>query len=114
MQQLEEGTTPVRWPRNESIQSGSHSCQLLDLFGIPKWLYVINGSNLIKVNFDFVVGNHIPQKFARAYAKRTLSGIKGQFMFPQYLENIPEIIYMLGLYFTLYHHIIYVDLNIFA
>ena len=35
-------------------------------------------------------------------------------MFPQYLENIPEIIYMLGLYFTLYHHIIYVHLNIFA
>ena len=35
-------------------------------------------------------------------------------MFPQYLKNIPKIIYILRLYFSLYHHIVYVDLNIFA
>ena len=32
-------------------------------------------------------------------------------MFSQYFENIPEVIYMLGIYFTLYHHIIYIHLN---
>ena len=60
------------------------------------------------------MGNHITQKFARAHAKRELSNIEAQFVFPQYLENILEVIYMLGLYFTLYHHIIYIHLNSFA
>ena len=82
MQQLEEGPTPVGRPRDESIQSGSHSCQLLDLFGILRRLQVINCSNLVRVNFDSAMGNHITQKLARAYAKRTLSGIKVQFVFP--------------------------------
>ena len=60
------------------------------------------------------MGNHITQKLARAYAERTLSSIKAQFVFPQYLDNILEVIYMLRLYFTLHHHIIYIHLNIFA
>ena len=61
-----------------------------------------------------MVGNHITQKLAKAYPKRTLSGIEAQFVSAQYLENIFEIIYVLGLHLTLYHHIVYVDLNIFA
>ena len=77
-------------------------------------LQVVNGSNLIMVNLNSAVGNHITQKFARAYAKRKFSGIKAQFVFPQYLKNIPDVTYMLELYFTLYHHIIYVHLNIFS
>ena len=38
MQQLDEGPTPVCWLRDESIQNGGHSYQLLDLFGIPRRL----------------------------------------------------------------------------
>ena len=57
------------------------------------------------------MGSHIIQKLARAYAKRTPGSIKAQFVFPQYLENIPKVIYMLELYFTLYQHIIYLQLN---
>ena len=59
-------------------------------------------------------GNHITQKLARAYAERTLSSIKAQFVFPQYPNNILKVIYMLRLYFTLHHHIIYIHLNIFV
>ena len=60
------------------------------------------------------MGNHITQKLARAYAERALNGIKAQFVVPQYPKNIPEVIYMFRLYFTLHHHIIYLHLNIFA
>ena len=49
------------------------------------------------------MSNHITQKFAKAHAKRTFTVIEAQFAFPQYLENIPKVIYMLELYFTLYH-----------
>ena len=37
-------------------------------------------SNLIWVDFNSVVGNHITQKLARAHCKRTLSGIEMQFV----------------------------------
>ena len=60
------------------------------------------------------MGNHITQKLARAYAERALNGIKAQFVVPQYPKNIPEVTYMLELYLTLYNHIIYINLNIFA
>ena len=86
----------------------------MDLFGIPRRLQVADCSNLIWVDFNSVVGNHITQKLARAHSKRTLSNIEVQFMSPQYFENIPKVIYMLGLHFTLYHHIIYIHLNIVA
>ena len=59
------------------------------------------------------MGNHITQKFARAHTKRELSNIEAQFVFPQYLENILEVIYMLGLCLALYHHIIDINLNVF-
>ena len=71
-------------------------------------------SNLIWVDFNSKVGNHITQKLARAHSKRTLSDIKAQFVSPQYLENISKIIYVLRLHLTLYHHIVYVDLNVLA
>ena len=71
-------------------------------------------SNLIWVDFNSMVGNHTTQKLARDHSKRTLSGIEVQFVSPQYLESIFEIIYVLGLRLTLYHHIIYVDLNVLA
>jgi len=45
-------------------------------------LQVVNCSNLVRVNFDSMIGNHITQKLARAYAKITLSDIKAQFVFP--------------------------------
>ena len=59
------------------------------------------------------MSDHKTQKLARVNAERTLRSIKVQFVFPQYLKNIPNVIYVLRLYFTLYHHIIYVDLHIF-
>ena len=71
-------------------------------------------SNIIWVNFNSAVGNHITQKLARAHSKRTVSNIETQFVSPQYLENISEIIYVLELHLTLYHHIVYVDLNVLA
>ena len=60
------------------------------------------------------MGDHITQKFARADTKRTLRSIKSQMVSPQYPKNIPEVTYMLELYLTLYNHIIYINLNIFA
>ena len=71
-------------------------------------------SNLIWVDLNSAVGNHITQELARAHTKRTLCGIEAQFVSPQYLKNIFEIVYVLGLHLTLYHHIIYVDLNVLA
>ena len=60
------------------------------------------------------MSDHITQKLARVNAKRTLRSIKAQFVFPQYSKNIPKVVYVLGFHLTLYYHIIYVDLNIFA
>ena len=59
-------------------------------------------SNLIWVDFNSAVGNHINQKLAKSHSKRTLSGIEAQFVSPQYLKNISEIIYVLDtLLFTI-------------
>ena len=91
MQQQEEGPTPVPWSRNELIQSGSHSYQFLDLFGTPRRLQVVDCNNLIWVDSNPVMGNHITQKLAQPYPKRTFSGVEVQFMSPRYLENISEI-----------------------
>ena len=52
-------------------------------------------SNLIWVDLNSAVGNHITQQLAKAHSKRTLCGIETQFVSPQYLENISEIIYVL-------------------
>ena len=60
------------------------------------------------------MSDHKTQKLTKADAERTLRSIKAQFVFPQHLKNIPKVIYMLRLYFSLYPHIVYVDLNIFA
>ena len=70
--------------------------------------------NLIKVDFNSEVGDHITQKLARAHSKRKLSDIEAQFMSPQYLEDFFEIIYVLELHLTLYYHIVYVDLDVLA
>ena len=69
-------------------------------------------SNLIWVDFNSAIGNHLTQKLARAHCKRTLSNIETQFVSPQYLKNISKIIYVLKLHPTLNHHIVYVDLNV--
>ena len=70
--------------------------------------------NLIRVEFNSEVGDHITQKLAKAHSKRTLSDIEVQFVSPQYLKDFFEIIYVLELHLTLYHHIIYVDLDVLA
>ena len=38
--------------------------------------------NLIWVNFNSIVGNHITQKLAKSHSKRTLSDIEAQFVSP--------------------------------
>jgi len=46
MEELEEWTTSVCWSRDKPIQSSHHSCQLLYLFGISRWVQVIYGFDL--------------------------------------------------------------------
>ena len=100
--------------RDESIQNGGHSYQPLDFFVVLRSLQIVDCSNLIGVDLNFAIGDHIAQEFSITGAKRTLRSIKAQFVFPQYSKNIPEVVYMLGLHLTLYYHIVYVDLNIFS
>ena len=61
-----------------------------------------------------MVSDHIAQKLVWPDAKRALGSIEVQRVFPQYFKNIPEVFYMFGHHFTLYHHIIYIDFNILA
>ena len=63
-----------------------------------------------------MVCNHVPLKLTRSNLnlKRTLRSVKAQLVSPQYPKDIPEVINMLRFYLTLYHHIIYVNLNVFS
>ena len=55
---------------------------------------------------------HIAEELARAHPKRAFEGIKTKLVSPQNFEDICKVLYMLGLYLTLHHHVVYIHLNI--
>ena len=76
MEELEKETTPDRKPRDEPIQRCGHSNQYLHLFGVPRRMQVVNSLNLLEVDLNPIVSDHVTQKFAQAYTKKTLGSVK--------------------------------------
>ena len=58
------------------------------------------------------MSHHIAEELARTYPKRAFGSIKTELVFPQNFEDICKVLYMLGHYLTLHHHVIYIHLNI--
>lgn len=59
MKKLEKGSIAIRQPRNKPIQGYGHLGQPLDFFWISRWVQIIDGSDLIKVNFYPSMGDHV-------------------------------------------------------
>ena len=64
MEELEEGTTPVHRLRDEPIQSCGHSSEFLHLFGVPRSMQAVNSPNLLGVDLNPMVSDHVTQKFS--------------------------------------------------
>ena len=49
---------------------------LLDLFGIPRWLQIVDCLNLVEVDFNSVVCDHVTQKRPLSNTKRAFGSVK--------------------------------------
>ena len=58
------------------------------------------------------MSHHIAKELSRTYPKRAFGGIKTELVSPQDFKYVCKVPYMLGYYLTLYHHVIYIYLNI--
>ena len=59
-----EWSTFICRSRNESIQGDDHLSELLDFFSISRRFQVIDGFDLVRVDLDSPMCNHVAQKLA--------------------------------------------------
>ena len=58
------------------------------------------------------MSHHIVEELSQTYPKRAFGGIKTELVSLQDFEDVCKVPYMLRHYLTLYHHVIYIHLNI--
>ena len=78
MKKLEKGSSTIgRW-RNKPIQGYGHSSQPLHFFWFPRQVQIINGFDLVGVNFYPSIGDHVTQKLPRIDTEKTFRSIEYQ------------------------------------
>ena len=63
MKQLKKWFAAITRLRDEPIQGCGHPSQCLYLFWIPRWVQIMDGSNLVGVNLNPLMSDHVTHKF---------------------------------------------------
>ena len=69
--------------RDKPIQGCGHPSQPINLFWVSRWVQIMDGSNLVGVNLNPSMSDHVPQNFPELTPKE-LRSVEMQFMFSKY------------------------------